>query len=618
MSRCKTKVMSLKHFLCIAIFNWFTITNAQNELTEPLKTFSGVNNKKSAKSNSKAWRKNTLDMDLLNADEISDLYWYLKSSYLIGYAPPDAAELYPYEVGLGYRIDPARLPKNWNKISLLNYSDACLDLEHLDLGLRLEITYFIENEVFGELDRSGSSARHWWHKLDNHYNFFARNKNEMTTEDIDKYFDFLLSIEKTAEYKSASQVYKKSILYVTPLIHLPAIQLEKTKRDPSDTNYTKLIELITNIHRNDVFGEVDRKYEIARLSGKEYEFMPGKDLFHYFIELNYSDLNVISEKFITNNELVLKYADMLIEGDEYQKAIDFLYKAEATPQVKMRIFRIINRVDGVIAATDYLMAQKPQAKSWNSVISEAVSDISSQERYNLIKHLYENNKSSLDSLDFTLIFGYGYFKSGIDKNDEIIWQLYSDKLKYMDNTNPELLEEKHKFITKILKEFNYKEELLYHEDIYWKNRIILESAELGCGYSMCFEIANNYVKQGKAPKKMCSSHFYNMALSMKEGLSGRGQRFTTEFEKPYKEVLDLCNKSLQLDRSNALNYKLMGDVWATLGNTNKSQYNYGLATKNGVDMKDRPATSSGKSSIRTGPRGGKYYVNSNGNRTYVK
>lgn len=599
MSRGKTKVMGLKHFLCIAIFNWFTITNAQNELTEPLKTFSGVTNKKSAKSNSKALLNNTLDMDLLNADEISDLYWRLKRFWLISekYASPD---------------------ENWSKIRLLNYSDACLDLEHLDLGLRLEITYFIENDVFGMLDRSNSSALDWWHKLDNHYNFFARNKNEMTTEDIDKYFDFLLSIEKTYEYKSMlARGYKKSSLYVTPLIHLPAIQLEKTKRNPSDTNYTKLIELITNIQRKDLF-KSDREYAIENLSGKEYEFIPGKDLFHYFIELNYSDLNVISEKFITNNELVLKYADMLIEGDEYQKAIDFLYKAEATPQVKMRIFRIINRVDGVIAATDYLMAQKPQAKSWNSVISEAVSDISSQERYNLIKHLYENNKSSLDSLDFTLIFGYGYFKSGIDKNDEIIWQLYSDKLNYMDNTNPELLEEKHKFITKILKEFNYKEELIYHEDIYWKNRIILESAELGCGYSMCFEIANNYVKQGKAPKKMCSSHFYNMALSMKEGLSGRGERFTTEFEKPYKEVLDLCNKSLQLDPSNALNYKLMGDVWATLGNTNKSQHYYGLATKNGVDMKDRPATSSGKSSIRTGPRGGKYYVNSNGNRTYVK
>ncbi len=104
---------------------------------------------------------------------------------------------------------------------------------------------------------------------------------------------------------------------------------------------------------------------------------------------------------------------------------------------------------------------------------------------------------------------------------------------------------------------------------------------------------------------------------MLDGLTGRGVRGTPEFEKPYRLIIDLCTKSIQMDPNNALNYKLLGDVYSFLGDGNKNQYYYKLAVSKGVYMNDRQRPGNGKSSIRTGARGGKYYINSNGNKTYV-
>jgi len=559
--------MKLKFFLTLSIILCFGYSFGQVKLVKPLKTSDNIEDKKTAKSNFRSYAEGNFPKESSNPKEISDLYWYLKKI-----------------------CQNQEQNKKYGK-DLLNFAKSFSKIDQVDLELKLEMLDFLwQNQwspgyVISEYVRFN-------YMLDKQYNYFAQNKIMMSDDEIER-------LARGCEY-SLAQSYigdgnSTGGVKINQIVKLSSVRLEIVKRNPTEENYLKLL--------------------------KDLELIPN-DLFHYFFELNNAQLNAISVMFLTKHELVIKYADLLINKNKYLEAIEYLNLVEATPQIKMRIFRCIKLLNGVIAATDYLMDQKPQARSWNSVMSEATADISPQERYDLIKHLYKNHKKALDSLDFTLIFGFTYINECLlviceDKNQEPKYVLFGHKLWDKNETDPKVLEEKYKFITRILKEFEYFEEAEYFKEDYWSRRIITESNELGCG-SYCYEVVYKYFKQGVLTKSYASSLIYQSAKIYKESLSGIGQRGSEEFERPYKIIIDLCNKSLQIDPNNALNYKLLGDVYSALGNTNKSQQYYNLATRKSVNMKDRPAISVGNSSIKTGPRGGKYYINSNGNRTYVK
>lgn len=558
--------------------------NAQSRYELSTKTSYNIQDKKGAKKLLKSMKRKELDLTSLTTNEISDLYWYIKQ---------DCYYLRKVE-STGYNKDDVFFTQNAR--TLIDFARAALELEKTGNLLKLEILEFLqqqEHKPFVLTQNPNYLVLKY--NLDTKFNYFLLNKDKMSNEEIkelvssfekETYFeqDYMDMITNSgAKRKRNDQISK-----------LSSVQLELAKRDTSLAGFMKLMEMMEMIPVNH---------------------------FHYFIELNYSELKLLSEKVLVNNTLALQYADLLYNMNEYQKALTFLNLIKVSPIVKIRIFRCKLKLNGIINATDYLFAQKPKARNWNNIMAEATNDLNSNERYELVKHLHKNYKKSLDSLDFTVIFGFQYtnicqFVICDDPNQEPEFVITSDKLLDQKVSDPKILEENFQFVNNLLKEYNYTEESEYYKTAYWKQRIYIESSELGCG-PWCYEVINKYVKQGSITKVFGSRLVYNQASLLLESLNGRGVRGTPEFEKPYREIINLCLKSVQMDPNNALNYKLLGDVYSFLGDGNKNQYYYRLAESKGVYMSDRQRPGKGKSGVKTGPRGGKFYINSNGNKTYV-
>jgi hypothetical protein len=578
------KIKIPNFFLIITFLHFFSFSHGQSIYEKSTKTYNNINDKKSARLNFKSLVRNDLVLESLTENGISDLYWYIKQECYFLRKQEESS----------YNNDGIYFCKNGS--TLVEFAKSAIKLENVSFQLKLEMLQFLEQQKRKPVLLSQNlNYIVLKYDLDIKYNYFTLNKNNMTNDEIK------LLANRFEEESLFEQDYMDIITYSgvkkkknDQIVKLSSIQLEMVKRDSSTVGFTKLIELM--------------------------EIVP-KDNFHYFIELNYADLKAISEKFLSNHDLALKYSDLLIEKNEHKKSIEYLYKIKVSPHVKIRIFRCKKQLEGMISATEYLMAQKPKSKNWNNIMSEATLDISSHERYDLINYLYKNYKKSLDTLDFTIVFGFRYinlcqFVICEDKNQEPIYIISGDKLWDEKVIDPKILEENYQFITKVLKEFDYIEEADYFKRAYWKQRILTESNDLGCG-PWCYEVINKYVKQGHISKSYGSSLIYDQAKLILDGLTGRGVRGTPEFEKPYRVIIDLCTKSIQMDPNNALNYKLLGDVYSFLGDGNKNQYYYKLAANKGVYMDDRQRPGNGKGNIRKGARGGKYYINSNGNKTYV-
>jgi hypothetical protein len=517
-----------------------------------------------------------LDLEYLTANEKVEFYWHLKRL-----------------VSISNKFEDEYVGRSRNEYGrhLIDYANKCIEMDDLGVKIKLEMWDFIELQ---ERNPTNTSAEKIFiqYDLDMLYKYFEENKTIISSNELNKIVDNLAA---QVYYTGDVYGYEKKLRY-KQILKLASMQMEKIRRDPSEDNYLKLLEFM--------------------------ELM-SSSMFKYFIEAYDSELNFIFETYLVRSESFLRYVDMYLEKGEYKMSFEYLSKAEVSPEIKWRILMCKVNMEGIIAATDYLMDQEPLATSWNSAMSEAITDISPKERYDLIKHLYRNYKKSLDSLDFTVIFEFKYvnichYVVCRERNQEPVYIISSDKLWEKENTDKEYMDEKYDFIIKILKEFGYADEYKYYRDSYSLYQIVKESAAVGCGFSMCYEVINNYVKDGRLSRSTASDYIYQQAFSKFESISGRGQRYTAEFEKPYNEVIDLCNKSLGMNPDNGLNYKLLGDVYSFMAYHNKSQYYYGLAEKRGVYMKDRILPSGGKSGIKTGPRGGRYYINSNGNRTYVR
>ena len=579
----KTNLM-LRYYVIVIVLHLSYSSASQSRYEKLNKVFYKIINYKNAKTQFRKLLAGSLAVETLNSTELSDLYWYLKQ---------DCYYLRKKE-GSKYNLDGIYYSRN--ATTLIEFAKTCLKNGQADAALKLEVLEFLEQQKQKPILLSNSpSYIVLKYEQDIKYNYFLENRKDLTVLEINS----LISLFEKENYFeqdiedigiNANIGNKKNY----QIGKLSTLQLEKLKRDSSLNNLIKFQSFM--------------------------EMMP-INAFHLFLDLNNKDVEDVFEMRLSNHDIVIKFADILIAKNEYQKSVNYLNKSEQTPQVKFRIFKCKIQLQGMVSALDYLMAQKPKAKNWNAIMAESTFNLPAEGRIELLKHLYTNYKKALDSLDFAIIFGLRYinicqFILCEGDNPDPIYVIAGDKVLDVERLDSKSLEENYQFLLKISDAYGFSDEIEYFKKTYWKHRIYSESTVLGCG-PWCFEVIDKYVKQGFVSKQFGSKLIYDQAALILDGLSGRGIRGTSEFEAPYKKIISLCNKSLQMDPNNALNYKLLGDVYSFLGDGNKNQYYYKLAANKGVYMNDRQTPGTGKSSLKTGPRGGKYFINNNGYKTYV-
>ena len=295
----------------------------------------------------------------------------------------------------------------------------------------------------------------------------------------------------------------------------------------------------------------------------------------------------VTEAIKTNNEYIKTYVEKLNILGKSAEAMAFLKSLPETPEIKYMIFEAILADNGINDAARYLMDQKPRASVAYSILSEKCKKISPTECLSLTKFLLNNYKAAFDSVDITCTAGFEYWSEG--EVHRCACPIYSG------------LEKKDVFYFINLYESNgYDQEAAFVEYQFWSRQ------------SLTFNeiekmIANKSMKVSTAAATLFERGKYCIDEEAR-GSANRDILMNT--------CIPMLLKSAKYDPSNANVYKYLGDAYSFYGNGNKAQEYYIKASRMGADMRDR-TSASGNKKIITGKRGGKYYINSNGNKTYL-
>jgi hypothetical protein len=294
----------------------------------------------------------------------------------------------------------------------------------------------------------------------------------------------------------------------------------------------------------------------------------------------------------TNNDFVIKYCEMLLSKNQVDQAYNYALLAPSTPEVKYIIMECKRIKFGINAAMDYLMEQKPKPTTITDILREKADSLSGQDKLDLTKYLINKYKTLLDSVDITAIAGFHYWRSGdIMTGGQEIFTLPNKKDVF--------------YFVKLYKDYGYDYESSYIETQYW--------AALQLSVS---EIQKNVGNKSLKPKIAAAILLTYGIYCTEEKANGSRNR-----DMLINECIPILKKAATYDPKNGYIYKALGDSYSYYGNGMCWGY-YDKALALGADLSDRVSRSGkgggkGGKNILKGSRGGKYYINGNGNKTYI-
>ncbi len=336
--------------------------------------------------------------------------------------------------------------------------------------------------------------------------------------------------------------------------------------------FQKLFEKNNQIIRSSfVLLEILKKYSTEKNSLKLVDIFAkmSDGVFNSILDFKKSELEKLSESFRNNDSLIIKYPSMLISHKQYQLALSFLENAAVTPQTKYYKFLCITKLSGTIKGIDYLMGLNPRAKVANSLLSELGKTISSDSIILATKHIYNNYRKSLDSIDITAIANFTFSDIGINYN----------KIEEKSLSNSD-----YKWLIKIYKELKHFDEADLIEMNYWVAKK-LDADEV---YA--------YVNKKELNPIIASLILTNYGENcIQEAFRPGGDGVDRDEAKNH--CVKMLMKAVEYNPKDGYIYKVLGDAWAFIGDGNKSDYYYGKADALGAYMKDRQRPGQGK-----GPR----------------
>lgn len=313
-----------------------------------------------------------------------------------------------------------------------------------------------------------------------------------------------------------------------------------------------------------------------------------KDLYQFYTNTFHPFKAVDIQKLGQDSAFAICYSDMLLKNEQFNDAANFLKNASINSRTKYNHYQAIYKSQGLENAIDFLYTVKARSKSIERLLFDLNKEISNEKVISTTRYLKMKYAASLDTINITTLGGYWRDKDGLlIKNGKL-----------------------HKSTD--------EQGIFYLASLYAKYGYTEESFELQNGYWQFNKPNEAVIDKQVLAKKMspftASDLLYNYGKSCVED-DAKGSR-NRELIK--STCLPLLLKAYKYDSKNYDVCKEIGFAYSYLGDGNSSQKWLELAESLGADMSDAKSAGKGKGNIKTGSRGGKYYINGNGNKTYVK
>ncbi len=294
------------------------------------------------------------------------------------------------------------------------------------------------------------------------------------------------------------------------------------------------------------------------------------------------------QKLGQDSAFAICYSDMLLKNEQYNDAVNFLKNAPINSRTKYNHYQAIYKSQGLENAIDFLYSVKARAKSIERLLFDLNKEISNEKVISTTRYLKMKYNASLDTINITTLGGYWRDKDGLlIKNGKLYKSTDEQGIFYLTN---------------LYAKYEYTEESFELQNSYWHFNKPTVS-----------EIDKQVLAKKMSPFT-AADLLYNYGKSCVED-DAKGSR-----NKPLLKstCLPLLLKAYKYDKQNWDVCKEIGFAYSYLGDGDLSQKWLELAESLGADMSDAKSAGKGKGNIKTGARGGKYYINGNGNKTYVK
>lgn len=449
---------------------------------------------------------NKLRIDSLSSNDVNDLFIYLKNN--------------------------SQSRENGYGKALIEYSITCLKIKDLSMSIKLEIIDFLNQQIVEFIIKDRISVS----RLVDNQNYVlkdGKNTIPIVSIDVDKCFSYYNANKNNVTENELNEfivLFNKN----NQIIKSSHVLFELLNRNSNEPNNNKLINFLAK--------------------------MPD-DIFKYVIDYNISQVEKLSETYLNSDSLSTKYPKMLMDHMQYQMALNFLDKAMINPQTKYLKFICITKLNGTIKGIDYLMGEKPRAAVANQILFDLGKKLKSDTVLLATKHLYNNYRKALDSIDITSISNYGY------------------KIETYNMPTSDF-----KWITKVFKELKKTDEAYLVEYNYWVNK------------NLSFAEIELNVKKKELDPFIASSILYDYGVTCIEEAFRPGGAGVDRV-RGKNECVKYLLKAAEYDPNDGSIYKLLGDAWAFIGDSNKKEYYYNKADSMGEDMENRQAPGKGR-----GPR----------------
>ena len=278
-----------------------------------------------------------------------------------------------------------------------------------------------------------------------------------------------------------------------------------------------------------------------------------------------------------NEEFRVNYANMLIKHDDYKSAHDYLESGSNKKETKEILFKCKVNLFDIDVAVDYALNVNIPADSINEFLHYKSWSYSPEKQLQLTEFLYKNYKGNLDSIDIS-VFSNQLHKLSNLKDIEKVLKIYNDL------------------------GYDYLAFIIEY-DYWWGRQLKVDD------YVKSIQKKELSAPVGGAIIKETGYYWVLEACRPSNWVGGVNRELLNE-------AIKMLHKSESYLKCDGDLYKKLGDSYSFQGNANKKEYYYGLAENCGENMGDRKG--GGGKGTNTGKRGGKYYINSNGNKTYTK
>lgn len=425
----------------------------------------------------------------------------------------------------------------------------------------------------------------------------ALAKNIIYGENINDVLDTNKVTIAKSEYTIATYTYISEL-----------IDFEEKDRDLAFFNFISNPSALSEIELQNLFDKFNNHGEYVRATHVQFELFARKgiteesalNLLTDFEKLSPITLQFIDKQFqkqwsnvLTsmkgNDKFSDKYAYFIFNYIDEEQAYQYAQTVTQTKAIKYLLIEYTDRKFGLLEAMKKLLSLEMGVETTYNVMMRKTSDASGEDCLAILKYLDQYQSAALDSIDISAVPGFSYWNDGtvVGGGEQLI--ALSNRADFFQAMS-------------IYRKYDMGAEADYLEEKYWYNQNLTVA-----------EIEKNVANKSLKSDLAASILLYYGTYCTEDRANGSRNR-----ELLINECIPTLNKAAKYDPSNPYIYKALGDAYSFYGNGTRANEYYNKANNMGADMRDRTSASGKGRSTQTGKRGGKYYINSNGNKTYIK